>query len=90
MRQDETIASSRFWPKIDFSEEKCHGRNAQNISEPLDFKIFRGGGGMQNLPRLVLKSGYGPEMIKLFLRNEVELNKESRKIQKNLAKGNNL
>ena len=49
MRQDETIASSRFWPKIDFSEEKCHGRNDQNISEPLDFKIFRGGGGHAKL-----------------------------------------
>ena len=26
MRQDEANASSWFWPKIDFSEEKCHGK----------------------------------------------------------------
>ena len=26
MRQDEANTSSWFWPKIDFSEEKCHGK----------------------------------------------------------------
>ena len=48
----------------------------KSISEPLDFKIFWGGGvggmprlntlaarafGARNLPHLVLKSGYGPD-----------------------------
>ena len=57
-------------PKIDFSEEKCQ---EESISEPLDFKIFRGGMppdplaacafGPQNLPRLVLKSGYGLKVM---------------------------
>ena len=47
-----------------------------SISEPLDFNIFLGAGGnaprspqaarafgARNLPRLVLKSGYGPEFV---------------------------
>ena len=53
-------------------------KNAENaeksISEPLDFKIFLKGAcpqsplatraaGTQNLPCLVLKSGYGPEHL---------------------------
>ena len=51
--------------------------NAYNsTSEPLDFKLFRGGGGYapqtplkahafgaRNLPRLVLKSRYGPVQV---------------------------
>ena len=47
MRQDEAI------PKIDFSEEKCHGKCLKSTSEPLDLKKYRN----RNLPRLVLKSG---------------------------------
>ena len=51
MRQDEAIASSSFWPKIDLSEEKCHGKCLkESISEPLDFKMFKGGDMPQDPP----------------------------------------
>ena len=31
------------WPRL--TEEKCHGNTYKSISEPLDFKLFWGGGG---------------------------------------------
>ena len=52
------------------------------LHTPLATRAF----GARNLPRLVLKSGYGPEMIKLFFRNEVELNKETKKNTEEFSK----
>ena len=57
--------------KIDFSEEKCHGKCLQEHLGASGFQNVLGGGmppdplkarafGARNLHRLVLKSGYGP------------------------------
>ena len=57
-------------PRLTFLKKNDTENAYKSISEPLDFKIFMGGGGTPlaahafgawNLPRLVLKSGYGPE-----------------------------
>ena len=60
-------------PRLTFLKKNATENAYKSISEPLDFKIFLGGGGKpqtplaahafgaQNLPRLVLKSGYSPE-----------------------------
>ena len=59
-------------PRLTFMKKNTTENAYKSISEPLDFKIFWGGGGggacpqtpiansARNLPRLVLKSGYGP------------------------------
>ena len=71
MGRDEAIASSWFWPKINFSEEKCHGKFLKEHFWASRFQNFLGGAcpqtplatrafGARNLPRLLLKSGYGP------------------------------
>ena len=43
MRQDEAIASSWFWPKIDFSEEKYHGKCFKEHFWAFRFQHFLGG-----------------------------------------------
>ena len=61
-------------PRLTFLKKNDTENAYKSISEPLYFKIFWGAGGAcsqtplaahafgaQNLPRLVLKSGYGPE-----------------------------
>ena len=45
MRQDEAIASSWFWSKIDFSEEKCYGKCLEEHFWASRFQNFLGGGG---------------------------------------------
>ena len=57
-------------PRLTFLKKNATENAYKSISEPLDFKIFWGGMppdppaarafGARNLPRLVLKSGYGP------------------------------
>lgn len=42
LRQDEAIASSWFWPKIVFSEEKCHGKYLKEHFWALRFQNFLG------------------------------------------------
>ena len=75
-RQDEAIALSWFWPKIDFSEEKCLGKclkehfwasRIQNFlgSMPPDPPLAARAFSTRNLPRLVLKSGDGPNGLKV-------------------------
>ena len=44
MKQDEAIASSWFWPKIDFSEEKWHGKCLKEHFLASRFQHFLGGG----------------------------------------------
>ena len=58
-------------PRLTFLKKNAIENAYESISEPLDFKIFRGGGtcpqtplaaralGARNLPHLVLNSGYG-------------------------------
>ena len=66
-------------PRLTFVKKNAY----KSISEPLDFKIFRGGMppdplaacafGARNFPRLILKSGYGPESyvdLDLFARHD--------------------
>ena len=64
-------------PRLTFLKKNATENAYKSISEPLDFKIFWGGGfpqtplaahafGTQNLPRLVLKSGYSPVHSFLF------------------------
>ena len=69
-------------PRLTFLKKTATENAYKSISEPLDFKIFWGGGGVggmprlnalaarafgaRNLPRLVLKSGYGPEPAGYF------------------------
>ena len=58
-------------PRLTFLKKNATQNAYKSISEPLNFKIFRGGMppdplaarafGARNLPHLVLKSGYGPE-----------------------------
>ena len=58
-------------PRLTFLKKNATKNAYKNISEPLDFKIFWGACpqtppaarafGARNLPRLILKSGYGPE-----------------------------
>ena len=58
-------------PRLTFLKKNAMQNAYKTISEPLDFKILTGGMppdplaahafGSWNLPRLVLKSGYGPE-----------------------------
>ena len=62
-------------PRLTFLQKNATENAYKSISEPLYFKIFWGGQGMppdplaarafgaQNLPHLVLKSGYGPGFI---------------------------
>ena len=64
-------------PRLTFLQKNATENAYKSISEPLYFKIFWGGGGggmspdplaarafgAQNLPHLVLKSGYGPCFI---------------------------
>ena len=66
------------YPKLTFLKKNAMGNADKGIYEPLDFKIFWGGGGgtcphtplaartfgARILPPLVLKSGYGPALIK--------------------------
>ena len=58
-------------PRLTFLKKNATENAYKSISEPLNFKIFWGGAcphtplaahafGARNLPRLVLKSGYGP------------------------------
>ena len=66
------------FPKIDFSEKKkkCHGKCLQEHFCFSRFQIFLGGISpdppsssrkiSRNLPRLVLKSGYGPDHSDYF------------------------
>ena len=64
------------YPRLTFLQKNATENAYKSISEPLYFKIFGGGGGgmppdplaaracgTQNLPHLVLKSGYGPGFI---------------------------
>ena len=63
-------------PRLTFLKKNATENAYKSISEPLDFKIFWGefppdplaahAFGTQNLPRLVLKSGYGPVHSFLF------------------------
>ena len=60
-------------PRLTFLKKNATENAYKSISEPLDFKIFWGGGafpqtplvahafGARNLPGLVLNSGYSPE-----------------------------
>ena len=61
-------------PRLTFLKKNATENAYESISEPLDFKIFWGGGGTcpqtplaaralgaRNLPHLVLNSGYGPD-----------------------------
>ena len=60
------------YPKLTFLKKNAMGNADKGIYEPVDFKIFWGGGacphtplaartfGARILPPLVLKSGYGP------------------------------
>ena len=58
-------------PRLSFLKKNATENAYKSISEPLDFKIFWGGMpphplaagafSIRNLPRLVLKSGYGPD-----------------------------
>ena len=60
-------------PRLTFLKKNATENAYKSISEPLDFKIFWGACpqtppeactfGTRNLPRLVLKSGYGPGFI---------------------------
>ena len=54
-------------PRLTFLKKNATENDYKSISESLDFKIFWWGTplaartfGARNLPRLVLKSGYGP------------------------------
>ena len=62
-------------PRLTFLKKNATENAYKSISEPLDFKLFLGGGGdaprphlaalasgARKLPRLVLKSGYGPAL----------------------------
>ena len=75
-RQDEAIALSWFWPKIDFSEEKCLGKclkehfwasRIKNFlgSMPPDPPLAARAFSARNLPRIVLKSGDGLDGLKV-------------------------
>ena len=59
-------------PRLTFVKKNATENAYKSISEPLDFKLFLGGhaprpplaalaSAARKLPRLVLKSGYGPE-----------------------------
>ena len=70
-------------PRLSFLKKNATENAYKSISESLDVKIFWGGGGIppdplaarafgaQNLPSLVLKSGYGPVkeymLVKVYL-----------------------
>ena len=71
-------------PRLTFVKKNATQNAYKSISEPLDFKIFRGGMppdplaactfGARNFPRLILKSGYGPESyvdLDLFARTNI-------------------
>ena len=73
-------------PRLTFLKRNATEKAWKSVSEPLDFKIFWGGGrgklaprpplaalafGARNLPHLVLKSGYGPVTAHSFERPEV-------------------
>ena len=60
-------------PRLTFLKKNAMENVYKSISEPLDFQIFWGGHapqtplvaralGARNLPRLVLKSGHGPDL----------------------------
>ena len=59
-------------PRLTFLKKNATENAYKSISEPLDFKIFWGACpqtppaasafGARNLPRLILKSGYGPDV----------------------------
>ena len=68
-------------PRLTFLKKNDTEDVYKSISEPLDFKLFLGGGGgacaqtplaartsgARELARLVLKSGYGPEIVVRFI-----------------------
>ena len=71
-------------PRLTFVKKNATQNAYKSISEPLDFKIFRGvmppdplaacAFGARNFPHLILKSGYGPESyvdLDLFARTNI-------------------
>ena len=83
-------------PRLTFLKKNATENAYKRISEPLDFKIFRGRHaprppltaralGAPNLPRLVLKSGYGP-VVQIFVAAPVMVSNRLCQLETSLAR----